>query len=446
MRIESLIADKQNFERVIDSLDEAIIAHDTKRQIFVFNRRAEELTGYGRDEVIGKDCHDALGGPLCGSRCSFCGESPFDTDSKRYPMNLVTRSGEIKQVEMNVTAMRNLDGSLWGVLAAMRDVTDIFNMKMRLGEMESFSSIIGRDPKMVQVFQQIRDVSQYDFPVHVTGETGTGKELVSAAIHNESPRAGKPFVPINCGALPEGLIESELFGHVKGAFSGAIRDKKGRFELADGGTIFLDEVAELSKYMQVKLLRFLQEGTFERVGGEKTVKVDVRIVSATNKDLRKEVEKGNFRDDLYYRLNVVPIKLPALRERKNDIPLLVHHFLKEAADQYPNTSLSVSKEAMGLFMDYSWPGNVRQLQNVVRFAIVKSAGSPIAEDDLPMEIRGELELRPKRGPVRKLDPDMVRQVLVRTGGNKARAAKLLGVGRATLYRFLKDYPDLYTGP
>ena len=179
---------------------------------------------------------------------------------------------------------------------------------------------------MLDIFKQIRDVAGYDYPVHISGETGTGKELVSNAVHNESSRAGAPFVPINCGALPEGLIESELFGHIKGAFSGAIRDKKGRFELADGGTIFLDEVAELSNNMQVKLLRFLQEGKFERVGGEQTASVNVRVISATNKELKKAVKQGTFRDDLYYRLNVIPIRLPPLRDRKIDIPLLVEHF------------------------------------------------------------------------------------------------------------------------
>ena len=183
---------------------------------------------------------------------------------------------------------------------------------------------------MIKVFQQIINVAEYDYPVHIFGETGTGKELVAEAIHKESPRKDGPFVPINCGAMPEGLVESELFGHVKGSFSGAIRNKKGRFELADGGTIFLDEVAELSKHMQAKLLRFLQDGKFEKVGGEKTVRINVRVISATNKDLKEEMKANRFRDDLYYRINVLPISLPPLRKRKSDIPLLVDHFLKQA--------------------------------------------------------------------------------------------------------------------
>jgi len=221
-----------------------------------------------------------------------------------------------------------------GEIISFRDISDPCNRKTGDKRPVNFSRIIARDRKMIEVFQQIINVAEYDYPVNIFGETGTGKELVAEAIHKASPRKDEPFVPINCGAMPEGLVESELFGHVKGSFSGAIRDKKGRFELADGGTIFLDEIAELSKHMQAKLLRFLQDGKFERVGGEKTVRINVRVISATNKNLKEEMKKNRFRDDLYYRINVVPISLPPLRERKSDIPLLVNHFLKQAARQY----------------------------------------------------------------------------------------------------------------
>ncbi|HSO61423.1 MAG TPA: sigma-54 dependent transcriptional regulator, partial [Desulfobacterales bacterium] len=271
-------------------------------------------------------------------------------------------------------------------------------------------------------------------------ETGTGKELVANAIHNESRRAGAPFVPINCGALPEGLIETELFGHVKGAFSGAIRDKKGRFELADGGTVFLDEIAELSNTMQVKLLRFLQEGKFERVGGEQTLRVNVRVISATHQNLKKEVARNRFREDLFYRLNVIPIHLPPLRERRIDIPNLVDHFLKEAAERYGRQPLEVSNAALALMLDYRWPGNVRELQNAVQFAFVRCGGSRITPESLPLELREALSECARRGPARKLEVETVRAALERTGGNKAKAAKLMGVGRATLYRFLNEHP------
>lgn len=327
-------------------------------------------------------------------------------------------------------------------MAAFRDITDWLKLKMQAKKLTSFAEIIGQDVKMLQVFQQISDVAGYDYPVHIFGATGTGKELVANAIHSESHRAGKPFVPINCGALPEGLIESELFGHVKGAFSGAVRNKKGRFELADGGTIFLDEVAELSKPIQVKLLRFLQEGTLERVGGDKTISVNVRVISATNRDLKKAVQQGSFRDDLFYRLNVIPISLPPLKERKNDIPLLVDHFLHEAEERYGQKPLRVSKEVIVLMMDYQWPGNIRELQNAIQFAIVKCSGNVITPDHLPLELRDLDNACVRRGPVRKLSVSAVKTAIAKTSGNKTRAAKLLGVGRATLYRFLDDHPGL----
>ena len=240
---------------------------------------------------------------------------------------------------------------------------------------------------------------------------------------------------------PEGLLESELFGHVKGAFSGAVRDKKGRFQLAHNGTIFLDEVAELPKSMQVKLLRFLQGGTFERVGGEETLVVNVRLISATNKDLWQEVRYGRFREDLYYRLNVIPIHIPPLRERKNDVPLLADHFLKQAGAQYDRQPLEISKDALALMLDYAWPGNVRELQNAIQYAIVRCNDRVIAPRDLPLEFRDRSRRGGRRGPVRKLGSDSVKSALLRTGGNKAAAARLLGVGRATLSRFLSDHRE-----
>jgi transcriptional regulator with PAS, ATPase and Fis domain len=345
---------------------------------------------------------------------------------------------------MSVTTIDNEDGDVIGVLASFRDITDLLSCQMRAGQLTSFSNIIGKDSKMLQIFQQIRDLAGYDFPVHIFGETGTGKELVAAAIHNESRRGGAPFVPINCGALPEGLIESELFGHVKGAFSGAIRDKKGRFELAHGGSVFLDEISELSNHMQVKLLRFLQEGTFEKVGGEKTLSVNARVISATNKDLKEEVRNKRFRQDLFYRLNVVPVMIPPLRERKTDIPLLVEHFLSLDAERHDRKHYSISKEAISLMMDYQWPGNVRELQNAVQFAIVKCKGSTIRPEHLPLELQPASGQPSRKKPGRKLDPDTVLRALKKTGGNKARAARELSVGRATLYRFLNDHPEIQT--
>ncbi len=444
LTIDQILSNRKNLERILDNMKDGIIAHDMKRRIFYFNKKAENITGYNREEVLGKDCHVAFGSPFCGSRCSFCSDQRPFHDSADYPVNITTRTGESRQIEMVATMMRDDQERDVGVLATFRDVTDIFELKVKAREMTGFSNIIGCNEKMVEVFRQIKDVSGYDYHVHIFGETGTGKELVASAIHSESLRAGNPFVPINCGALPEGLIESELFGHVKGAFSGAIRDKKGRFELADTGTVFLDEIAELPKILQVKLLRFLQEGSFEKVGGEKTMSVDVRVISATNKDLKTEVKKGNFREDLYYRLNVIPIQIPPIRNRTSDIPLLVEHFLSKAPMVKGQRPIHIAGEALNLLMEYTWPGNVRELQNTVQFAIVRCKGKVIRPDDLPLELRNIVFEKPKRGPVRKLDAEGVKAALVKTGGNKARAAKVLGVGRATLYRFLGNNPQVLT--
>jgi PAS domain S-box-containing protein len=440
LKLERLLADKSNLERILDHLMEGIIAHDRARKILFFNRSAEKITGYRKEEVLGRDCHEAFGEPFCGARCSFCEDPGAQWKDVSYSLHFVTREGDHKRLEMAVTGMRDEAGRLVGAIAAFRDVTDLIGLKLQVGSITSYNGITGKDPAMQRVFQQIREMAANDYPVHIMGETGTGKELVAAAIHQESRRGGGPFVPVNCGALPEGILESELFGHVRGAFSGAFRDKKGRFELAHGGTLFLDEVADLPKSVQVRLLRVLQEGVFERVGDEKSLSVNVRIISATNRDLKKEVRARNFREDLYYRINVVPIHIPPLRQRRGDIPLLTTHFLEQAAVEVPRTA-GISDDALALMMDYPWPGNVRELQSAVRFAVVHCSKGKILPSDLPLELRDWQGGRKARGPVPKLTLERVRTALVRAGGNKAKAARSLGVGRATLYRFLGEHPD-----
>ncbi len=435
------MADRKSLEYILNNLKEGIFAHDLNRRILFYNDGAEKILGFSREEVLGKDCHEIFGEALCGNRCSFCTTEPTLEDKKDHTLHITTKNGLKRMVDMSIILMKDDNNQDIGALATITDLTELIELQMDTEKIFSFSNIIGRNKKMISVFKQIRDVTDYDFPVHISGETGTGKELVAHAIHNESHRGGAPFVPINCGALPEGLIESELFGHVRGAFSGAIRDKKGRFEMADGGTVFLDEVSELPKLMQVKLLRFLQEETFEKVGGEKTISVDARIISATNKDLKQEVENGNFREDLFYRLNVIPIAVPPLRERKTDIPLLVDHFLKQFPGHKGRKEFKIADKALSMMMDYRWPGNVRELQNCIQFSIVRCKGSMIRPTDLPLELKQFTPKKSKRGPSRKLDPLAVKEALIKTGGNKVKAAKLLGVGRATLYRFIGKHPN-----
>jgi thioredoxin type arsenate reductase len=437
--MDALVESKKIAGLILSNISDGIIAHDMKRRIFYFNQAAEGITGYRREDVIDRDCHDVFPGNFCGGKCQFCDGSVLPTEMSRQELDIVTKSGEKRDVEMTIRGMRDAHGADSGILASFRDVTSEHRLARSAGKIRSFSGIIGRDHKMLEVFDLIRDLADSNAPVLVQGESGTGKEVVAAAIHNEGLRASKLFVPVNCGALPEALLESELFGHVKGAFTGAIRDKKGRFELADGGTIFLDEIGDIPAAMQVRLLRVLQEGRFERVGSEKTLKVDVRLISATNKDLAEEIAEGRFREDLYYRLSVVPMILPPLRDRRNDIPLLVEHTLERELEATKKSGITLAPETLDIMMSYDWPGNVRELQNWIQFALVKCKEKEIKPEHLP-PLRGIRQDTDGGGHKRrrKLDGVAVRAALRETEGNKQEAAKVLGVSRATLYRFLDE--------
>jgi transcriptional regulator with GAF, ATPase, and Fis domain len=318
---------------------------------------------------------------------------------------------------------------------------DISDLQLLAPEYEEgFRGIIGRETVMQDLFDTIRQVSPTNAPVLIQGESGTGKELVAQAIHRESPRANAHFVPFNCGALPEGLVESELFGHVKGAFTGAVRDKKGRFELAQEGTIFLDEIGELKMETQVKLLRVLQEGRLERVGGEQTVQLDVRVISATNRNLEREVARKRFREDLYYRICVMPIRTPPLRKRQGDIPLLARFFLSRFGEENGLGGVAASDEVLDILSGYEWPGNVRELQNVIQYALVKSQGNTILPDHLPPAVRSDWTEKYKvRKKKDNLSRGRVYKVLDEVGGNKKQAAEVLGVSRSTLYRLLARF-------
>lgn len=312
----------------------------------------------------------------------------------------------------------------------------------RRPSMAPFPHIIGEDPKMKAIFRQILEAAPYDYPVHLSGATGTGKELAARAIHDHSNRKKGPFVPVNCGAIPEHLVESELFGHVKGAFSGACRSRKGRFQLAHRGTLFLDEVADLSAFIQVRLLRALQTGRIEPVGGERGESVSVRVISAANRCIKKQMQQGRFRQDLYYRLKVVPIHLPPLTQRNGDIALLAQHFLDAAVARYHRCTMTFSKSALALMNRYPWPGNIRELQNAVHFAFVHAKGRVIDGCHLPPDIRSVGAAGMLKNQSRTLTTDRVQEALRLSGGNKSRAARQLGVGRATLYRFLSAFPKI----
>jgi len=314
-----------------------------------------------------------------------------------------------------------------------------------------FHGIIGQSRKMREVFDLVRKVADCDSTILLNGETGTGKGMVARAIHQKSKRRNKPFISINCGAIPENLLESELFGHVRGAFTGATCSKQGKFELADSGTILLDEIGDMSSDLQVKVLKVLEEGEFEQVGGSKTIKVDVRIVAATHRDLSEEVQKGNFREDLYYRLYVIPLMLPSLRDRKSDIPFLISHFLEKFNQKNDRHVQKIADEALDMMRGYSWPGNVRELKNMMERLVVLKGSGEITARDLPAEIKATHNFEPSttieisdegiclNSAVTEFEKALILQSLEKTKWVKNKAAKLLHLNRTTLVEKIKRH-------
>lgn len=317
------------------------------------------------------------------------------------------------------------------------------DLRSRLEDKFHLKNIVGRSEKMVKIFELIRHIAPYDSSVLITGESGTGKELIANAIHYSSPRALRSFIKVSCASLSEGIIESELFGHEKGAFTGAITSRKGRFEIAHQGTLFLDEVEDIPPPTQIKLLRVLQEGEFERVGGNKTIKVDIRIIAASNRDLQEAVKRGTFREDLFYRLNVVNIKIPPLRERREDIPFLVNFFIDKFNKRYQMKVKGISQRALNILMDYTWSGNVRELENTIESAMVVNNPDVLDIQHLPQEIRDfnekpEVILLRIGTKLEEVEREMILKTLKATNGNKLRAAKLLGINVRTIHRKIEE--------
>jgi two-component system response regulator HydG len=324
-------------------------------------------------------------------------------------------------------------------------------LRQALQERGPTGRLIGRSEALLKVINLVNQIAPVRSTVLLSGESGVGKELVAEAIHFQSPRRDQPLVKLNCGALPEGLIESELFGHEKGAFTGAIQQRKGRFELADTGTIFLDEISEIPPTTQVKLLRVLQEGEFERVGGTQTLKTDVRVIAATNEDMEVLVAEGRFRKDLYYRLNVIHLPIPPLRDRQEDIPLLALHFLDKFCVENNRAAMGIAPEAMAALKSHYWPGNVRELQNVVERAVALCQGNMVELADLPDEVRhyspeDDQITIPVGASMEEIERRAITQTLKKTGGDKELTARLLGIGLATLYRRLKEMEPKEHGP
>ncbi|HSQ00735.1 MAG TPA: sigma 54-interacting transcriptional regulator [Candidatus Dormibacteraeota bacterium] len=433
---DGLAAEQQYFEAVLDSMSDGVLVCDSAMRVTKFNTAAEQITGWSRAEAVGAPCPEIFHGYLCGHGCVVERTAGGRDGVRDQEVMIRARDGTQRLIVLTTSTIRAADGGSRGVVAVFRDITELARLRTELRGRAGFPNLVGRSPAMRTLYEQIEDVASSDASVLVLGETGVGKELVAEAIHRASRRAGGPHIKVSCSALSAGLLESELFGHVRGAFTGALRDKIGRFELANGGTIFLDEIGELPAGLQVKLLRVLQEKEIERVGDARVIAVDCRVIAATNRDLRALVDRGAFREDLFYRLSVIPIHVPPLRERRTDIPLLAEHFLARIAMEEGKSIEGLTPDALDRLLEYRWPGNVRELENAIAFAVIKCRGRRVGVEHLPAEIRSAS--RASRPGVGALTRDAIEAALEQTGGNRLRAARVLGVGRATFYRKLAE--------
>lgn len=439
---ESELARQQSrLEAIFRSVKDAIITVDTQLKVIDANSAAERICGVSSPDMMNRDFSVSHG-----ECCQACRDVLSETLSRKsaireYQVECNHPDRPKQKVSLSSAPLENRDGEFVGAVLVIRDITRLADLEKELKERSTFHNIIGRSHKMQAIYQLLENLADFETTVLINGESGTGKELVAQALHHTGNRAFKPFISVNCSALAENLLESELFGHVKGAFTGAIRDYQGRFQASHTGTILLDEIGDISPRIQLKLLRVLQEKQFERVGDTETITVDVRVIACTNKDLKQMVRHGEFREDLYYRLKVMEITLPPLRERMEDLPLLVDHFVNRFEKKFNIRIPGVSDEVMQAFMNYPWPGNVRELEHSIERAAVLCRDSMITLDHIPseiVEVRGRIASRVKKQSTAK-EPEKIMDALAKTGGNKAKAARLLGLNRKTIYRKMEKY-------
>lgn len=428
---------------ILDSISDGVFTVDSQWRITSFNRAAENITGIPRDEAIGQQCSYVLRASVCGSGCALRHTMETGQPLVNLPIYILRADGSKVPISISTALLRSGDGEIIGGVETFRDLSREDELKRELERKYTFADITSRNHRMRELFDLLPTVAESSSTVLVEGESGTGKELVCRAIHSLSPRKDGPFVAVNCGALPDTLLESELFGYKAGAFSDARKDRKGRFELADGGTILLDEIGDVSPAFQVRLLRILQERTFEPLGSEQPVSVDVRVLAATNRDLGKLVEEGTFRRDLYYRINVVHLALPPLRERREDIPLLADHFIGHYNRLTGRDITGLHPSAMAALMEHDFPGNVRELENAVEHAFVLCRDRMILPRHLPAQFRRDDESGGRKPSgertMEELEIDAIRDALARHGNNRTEAARALGIHKTTLHRKLNRY-------
>jgi PAS domain S-box-containing protein len=425
---------------ILDSVADGVFTVSKNWQITSFNKAAEQIIGIPRQKAIGQNCKDVLRANVCETDCALRQTMDTGTPIINKPVYIINAQGQRKSITISTALLKDQAGQIIGGVETFRDMTVVEELRKQVQKQYCCEDIISRNHKIQELFDILPQIAESDCTVLIEGQTGTGKELFARAIHNLSSRKDNPFVAVNCSALPDTLLESELFGYKAGAFTDAKKDKPGRFKLAEAGTIFLDEIGDMPSSVQVKLLRVLQEKTYEPVGAVSSEKADVRIITATNKELATLVEQSGFRNDLYYRIHVVKLSLPPLKERSDDIPLLVDHFIERFNHIYNKNICCLSHEAMSALLTYEFPGNIRELENTIEHCFVLCQGDIIEARHLPDTVIGinRESTISKFRTLKQMEVIMIEQALHRNHGNRTATAKELGINSSTLFRKLKN--------
>ena len=434
---------------ILDSIADGVFTVDGDWIITSFNRAAERITGVKRIQAIGQKCFDVFRADICQTACALKHSIETGNEIIDRRIDILNDQGQTVPISISTAVLRDKDGQVVGGAETFRDLSDIELLRQEIRSRYTFEDIISQNHDIHQLFEILPDIAASESTVLIEGPTGSGKEIFARAIHNLSPRKKKKIIAVNCGALPDSLLESELFGYVKGAFTDARKDKPGRFALAEGGTLFLDEIGDVSPSVQVKLLRVLQEKQYEPLGGTTTQKANVRIIAATNKNLQKQTSLGRFRDDLYYRLNIVKITLPSLVERRDDIVLLAEHFIRKFNVKKGKLIEGVSAKTIAILMKHDFPGNIRELENIIEHAFVLCRGKEIRPEHLPIELVGNIDSSHLKD-VKSInimrdqnEAGIIKNILLKHSGKRSAVAAELGINKSTLWRKMKKYGISY---
>lgn len=423
-------------QTILNSIADGVFTVDLDWRITFFNRAAEEITGIPSEEALGRPCCEVFRANVCETTCVLRHTMQTLKPVINKPISIMRADGREIPISVSTALLRDTENNIIGGVETFRDLSLVESLRREIDRQYRFQDILSRSPLMKKIFAILPDVAQSESTVLIQGESGTGKELLSRAIHNLSPRAKGPFVAVNCGALPDTLLESELFGHVAGAFTDAKRSRQGRFAMAEGGTLFLDEIGDISPALQIRLLRVLEERCYEPLGSSMTVKANVRIITATNRDLGLLVEDAQFRKDLYYRINVVKLDLPPLSRRKEDIPLLAEHFIERLNRLRNKNMVGLSHEALSIFMRHEWPGNIRELENAIEYAFIMCRDRLIRPEHLPEHLRslGTPLSIPLGSTLRDIEARAILEALERNEWRRLATARELGIDKNTLRR------------